>query len=69
MNQWSFCQFLECQAPPHKRKAPPHKRKAPPQKRKAPLLRTSAETQSPPFENFLATVLVSVVQWCKQWAC
>jgi len=33
MNQWSFCQFLECQAPPHKRKAPP-------QKRKAPLLRT-----------------------------
>jgi len=22
INQWSFCQFLECQAPPHKRKAP-----------------------------------------------
>jgi len=22
INQWSFSQFLECQAPPHKRKAP-----------------------------------------------
>jgi len=22
LNQWSFSQFLECQAPPHKRKAP-----------------------------------------------
>jgi len=22
VNQWSFCQFLECQAPPHKRKSP-----------------------------------------------
>ena len=22
INQWSFCQFLECQVPPHKRKAP-----------------------------------------------
>jgi len=32
LNQWSFCQFLECQAPP-------------------------AKTQSPPIENFLATVL------------
>ena len=30
--QWSFCQFLECQAP-------------------------HAQTQSPPIENFLATVL------------
>jgi len=22
INQWSCCQFLECQAPPHKHKAP-----------------------------------------------
>ena len=22
INQWSFCQFLDCQATPHKRKAP-----------------------------------------------
>jgi len=22
INQWSFCQFLECQDPPHKRKTP-----------------------------------------------
>jgi len=29
INQWSFCQFLECQAPPHKRKASLQKRKAP----------------------------------------
>jgi len=32
LNQWSFCQFLECQATP-------------------------AQTQSPPIENLLATVL------------
>ena len=33
INQCRFCQFLECQAPPHKFKANP-------QKRKAPLLKT-----------------------------
>jgi len=29
INQLRFCQFLECQAPPHKPKALPQKRKAP----------------------------------------
>ena len=29
INQLSFCQFLECQAPPHKRKTPPQKRNYP----------------------------------------
>jgi len=44
-----FCQFLECQAPPHKPKAP-------------------AETQSPPIENFLATVLVGTRKQFKRGA-
>ena len=39
INQWSFCQFLECQAP--------------------------RQTQRPPIENFVATVLIIFIRYCQ----
>jgi len=48
-SQWSFCQFLECQVPPHKRKASPQKRKPPFWNFLATVpLRNTSRFQSPP---------------------